>query len=240
VGANAYFQKQAPVIAPDHLRKRMESGSMAGNGATQHPVKPQPAEALPVITFNRDLTLHLPGEDIRVVYFPAAHIDGDAVVFFPKSNVVHMGDIFVTYGFPFIDLDSGGSIDGNIDALEKAIAQLPADVKAMPGHGPVPTLDDMCAFTAMLKETRAAVQKALDQGQTLEQMRQAKLLDRCKKYSGLISADAFLATLYTSLTAPTNAKPDGPTDHLLPSFVAVHELGFAFDGGQNWSMSWPM
>jgi cyclase len=206
VGGSAYFQKSAPVIAHENLLRRMENGSSAGNGATQHPVKPQPKEALPIITFDHNLTLHLNGEDIRVMYFAAAHTDGDSIVFFPKSNVVHMGDLFVTYGFPFVDLDSGGSIDGTVDAVEKVIAQMPAGVKVIPGHGPISSLDDMRAFVKMLKETRAAVQNALDRGQTFDQMQQAKLLSPWKQYSGILGEDAFLKTLYKSLAARRNGK----------------------------------
>jgi cyclase len=200
-GGTAYFQKSAPVIAQENVRKRMENGGSIFDGTTHNPVKPKPREALPIITFDHDMTLHLNGEDIRLMHFPTAHTDGDSIVFFPKSNVVSMGDLFVTYGFPFVDVDSGGSIDGTIDAVEKVIAQMPADVKVIPGHGPVSGLDDMRAYVKMLKETRAAVQSALDRGQTLDQMKQAKLLDPWKQYSGPLSEDDFLAILYTSLTS---------------------------------------
>lgn len=207
-GGNGYFQKQAPIIAHDNVRKRLESGGAAGNGGSVHfDAKPQPIEALPIITFDHDVTVHLNGEDIRALYFPAGHTDGDSVIFFPKSNVVHMGDDFVTYGFPFIDVDSGGSINGMIDAVEKVISQVPADVKIIPGHGPVSTVDDVRKYLEMLKGTRDAVAKALQQGQTLDQMKQAKLLDRWKKYSGdFISQDAFLETLYNSLSGQKNGK----------------------------------
>jgi cyclase len=205
---NAYFQKQAPIIAHDNVRKRLQSGGPAGNGSSVHfEAKPQPKEALPIITFDHDVTVHLNGEDIRVLFFPAGHTDGDSIVFFPKSNVVHMGDDFGTYGFPFIDLDSGGSINGMIDAVEKVILQLPQDVKVIPGHGPISSLDDMRVYVKMLKETREAVQHALDQGQTFDQMKQAHLLDPWKKYSGdFISEDAYLETLYNSLTGQKNGK----------------------------------
>ncbi|HEX6824295.1 MAG TPA: MBL fold metallo-hydrolase [Candidatus Sulfotelmatobacter sp.] len=207
-GGNGYFQKQAPIIAHDNVRKRLESGGAAGNGGSVHfDAKPQPIEALPIITFDHDVTVHLNGEDIRALYFPAGHTDGDSVIFFPKSNVVHMGDDFVTYGFPFIDVDGGGSINGMIDAVEKVISQVPADVKIIPGHGPVSTVDDVRKYLEMLKGTRDAVAKALQQGQTLDQMKQAKLLDRWKKYSGdFISQDAFLETLYNSLSGQKNGK----------------------------------
>ncbi len=207
-GGNGYFQKQAPIIAHDNVRKRLESGGAAGNGGSVHfDAKPQPKEVLPIITFDHDVTVHLNGEDIRALYFPAGHTDGDSIIFFPKSNVVHMGDDFVTYGFPFIDVDSGGSINGMIDGVEKVIAQVPADVKIIPGHGPVSTVDDVRKYLEMLKGTRDVVAKALQQGQTLDQMKQAKLLDPWKKYSGdFISQDAFLETLYNSLTGQKNGK----------------------------------
>jgi cyclase len=207
-GGNEFFQKQAPIIAHDNVRKRLETGGAAGNGGSLHmEQKAQPKGALPIITFDHDVTVHLNGEDIRALHVPAGHTDGDSVIYFPKSNVVHMGDDFVTYGFPFIDVDSGGSIDGMIGGVENAIAQLPADVKIVPGHGPVSNLDDVRAYVKMLKETRAAVQDALDKKMTLEQMKEKKVLDPWKKYSGdFISEDAFLETLYNSLTGQKNGK----------------------------------
>jgi cyclase len=207
-GGNEFFQKQAPIIAQDNVRKRLEEGGNAGNGGSvkfEH--KPATKGELPIITFDHDVTVHLNGEDIRALHFPAGHTDGDSVIYFPKSNVVHMGDDFITYGFPFIDIDSGGSIDGMIDGVEKAIAQLPADVKVIPGHGGVSNLDDVHAYVKMLKETRAAVQDGLNKKMTLDQMKEKKVLDPWKKYSGdFISEDAFLETLYNSLTGQRNGK----------------------------------
>ena len=207
-GGNAYFQRQAPIIAQDNVRKRLESGGTAGNGGSVHmEAKPAAKEALPIITFDHDVTVHLNGEDIRALYFPAGHTDGDSIIFFPKSNVVHMGDDFVTYGFPFIDVSSGGSIDGMIDAVEKVMGQVPADVKVIPGHGPVSSVDDMRAYVAMLKGSRDAVAHALKEGKTLDQMKQAKLLAPWKKYSGdFINEDTFIETLYYSLTGQKNGK----------------------------------
>jgi cyclase len=207
-GGNAYFQKQAPIIAQDNVRKRLESGGSGGNGGAVHiEMKAAPHEALPIITFDHDVTVHLNGENIRALYFPAGHTDGDSIIFFPQSNVVHMGDDFVTYGFPFIDVESGGSINGMIDAVHQVIAQLPPDVKVIPGHGPVSSLDDMRAYETMLRETRDAVQKALKEGKTLDQMKQAKVLEPWKKYSGeFVNQDVFLETLYNSLTGQKTGK----------------------------------
>ena len=213
-GANAYFQKQAPIIAHDNVRKRLESAGSAGNGGSIHmDTKAQAKEALPIITFDHDLTLHLNGEDIRVLYFPAGHTDGDSIVFFPKSKVVHMGDDLVTYGFPFIDLDSGGSINGMVDAVEKVIAQVPPDTIFIPGHGEASDLDDVKEYLGVLRATREVVAQAIKEGKSLDQMKQAKLLDPWKKYSGdFINQETFLETLYNSLTGLKGGSSSSPTE----------------------------
>ena len=132
-GGNVFFQKEAPVIAHDNVRKRLEEGGKAGNlGSVSMERKPAAKEALPIITFDHDVTVHLNGEDIRALHFPSGHTDGDSIIFFPKSNVVHMGDDFVRYGFPFIDLASGGSVDGMIAAMQEVVPKLPPDVKVIP------------------------------------------------------------------------------------------------------------
>ena len=207
VGGNAYFQKQATIIAHDNVRTRLQSGGATGNGGAIHfEVKPKPKDALPVITYDHAVTLHMNGEDIRVQYFPSGHTDGDSIVFFPESKVVHMGDEFVTH-FPFVDIEAGGSLDGMIKAVENVIARVPADVKVIPGHGQVSSLDDLRAYLAMLKATRDAVARALKNGETLDQMKQAKILDPWKKYVGeFVSEDAFLETVYISLTGPMGRK----------------------------------
>src|SRR5438105_5026513 len=146
------------------------------------------------------------GEDIRALYFPAGHTDGDSIIFFSKSNVVHMGDDFVTYGFPFIDVGSGGSIDGMIDGVEKVIAQVPPDVKIIPGHGPISSVDDMRVYVKMLKDTRDLVAKGIKEGKSFDDMKQAKILDPWKKYSGYMTEDTFLETLYASLTGQKTGK----------------------------------
>src|SRR5206468_6435696 len=86
---------------------------------------------------------HLNGEDIRALHFPSGHTDGDSIIFFPKNNVVHMGDDFVRYGFPFIDVSSGGGVEGMIAATEKVAAEFPADVRVIPGHGALSNMEDL-------------------------------------------------------------------------------------------------
>jgi cyclase len=203
-GGNAPFASSgSTVIAQDNVRKRLETGGVAGNGGSlKFEQTPAPKGALPVITFEHDVTVHLNGEDIRALHFPAGHTDGDAIIFFPKNNVVHMGDDFVRYGFPFIDVTSGGSVQGMISAMEKVSAQLPPDVKVIPGHGALSNLDDVRAFVKMLKETSLVVQKAIDEHKTVEQMKQEKILAPWAKWSSdkFINADQFIDTLYNSLT----------------------------------------
>ena len=127
-GGNVNFGETSTILAHDNVRKRLLTGT--------------PKAGLPVITFDHDVSVHVNGEDIRALHFPSGHTDGDVIVFFPKSNVVHMGDDFVRYGFPYIDIKSGGSVQGMIDGLEKTIGQLPPDVKVIPGHGAVSNLDE--------------------------------------------------------------------------------------------------
>jgi glyoxylase-like metal-dependent hydrolase (beta-lactamase superfamily II) len=202
-GGNVPFANTgSTIIAQDNARKRLESGGTGGNGGSlKMDIPPAPKAALPVITFDHDVTVHLNGEDIRALHFPAGHTDGDAVIFFPKNNVVHMGDDFVRYGFPFIDVASGGSVQGMIAAMEKVSGELPADVKVIPGHGALSNLDDVRAFVKMLKETSAAVQAGIEEHKTMAQMQQEKILEPWKKWSGdFIDSNKFIETLYNSLT----------------------------------------
>jgi cyclase len=199
---NTLFGPGTIIIAHDNVRKRLETGGVGGNfGLFRFEYKPLPKQALPVLTFNDELTLHFNGEDIRVMHFPNSHTDGDAVVYFPKSNVVHLGDEFVTYGFPDIEIASGGKCQGTIDTLEKVIRMVPADAIVIPGHGPVSNLDDVRRFIAMLKGTQAAVEKGIAQGKTLAEMQREKVLEPWKSWAGgLFSMEVFTEFLYNDLT----------------------------------------
>ena len=209
-GGNLPFATNgSTVIAQDNVRKRLETGGKAGIGAAMSmDQKAAPKGALPIITFDHDVTVHLNGEDIRALHFPGGHTDGDAIVFFPKANVVHMGDDFVRYGYPFIDVNAGGSVQGMIAACDKVAGLLPDDVKVIPGHGNLSNLSDVRDYSVMLKETSAAVQGAINRGMTVEQMKKEKLLAAWdKKYSGqFITSDLFIETLYNSLTNKKNAE----------------------------------
>jgi len=203
-GGNPYFGEKAPIIAQENVRKRLASGGKTRFGET----KPAPKVALPVITFDEDVSVHLNGEDIRAIHIANGHTDGDSVIFFPQSKVVHMGDDFFNGGmFPFIDLDSGGSVQGMIAGGEKVLAEAPDDVKIIPGHGPLGTKDDLRKFVTMLKETSAAVQAGIKKHKTLDQLKKEKVLAKWDSYGqSFIKTDVFTEILYDSLTK----KPTGP------------------------------
>jgi cyclase len=207
-GGNPHFGEKAPIIAQENVRKRLASGGKTRFGET----KPAPKVALPIITFEENVSVHLNGEDIRAIHFPNGHTDGDAVIFFPQANVVHMGDDFFNGGmFPFIDIDSGGSVQGMIAGGEKVLAETPDDVKIIPGHGPLGNKDDLRKFIAMLKETSAVVQAGIKKGKTLDQLKQEKVLAKWDSFGqSFIKTDVFTEILYDSLTK----KPNGPkNDH---------------------------
>src|SRR4051812_4858241 len=192
-GGNVEFGMETTIIAHENVRKRLkDGGSVAGNE-----VKPAAKAALPVITFNDRTTVHVNGEDIRAAHFPHGHTDGDSVIFFPQSNVVHMGDDFVTYGFPFVDVKSGGSISGMIAGDEKVLGMLSADAKIIPGHGPLSAPADLRKFIDMLKETRGLVEDGIRQKKTVQQLKEEHVLAKYESLGkGFIKTDAWIETLY--------------------------------------------
>src|SRR5215470_14440146 len=210
-GGNPHFGEKAPIIAQENVRKRLASGGKTRFGE----VKPAPKVALPVITFEENVTVHLNGEDIRAIHVPNGHTDGDSVIFFPQSNVVHMGDDFFNGGmFPFIDIDSGGSVQGMIAGGEKVLAETPDDVKIIPGHGPLANKEDLRKFVNVLKETSAAVQAGIKQHKTLDQLKQEKVLAKWDSWGqGFIKTDMYIEILYDSLTQK-NAGPKSSHGHL--------------------------
>jgi glyoxylase-like metal-dependent hydrolase (beta-lactamase superfamily II) len=200
-GGNEHFGAEAPIIAQENVRKRLKDGGKTRFGD----VPPAKKVALPVITFENKVSVHLNGEDIRAIHVPNGHTDGDAVIFFPQSNVIHMGDDFFNGGmFPFIDLDSGGSVQGMIAAGEKILAEAPDDVKIIPGHGPLGAKDDLRKFVTMLKETSAAVEAGIKSGKTLDQLKQEKVLAKWDAFGqSFIKTDVFTEILYDSMTKKT-------------------------------------
>ena len=157
-GGNEIFGESAPIIAQENVRKRLITGGVLSNGRR---FEPAPEGALPIITFDRTLSVHVNGEEIRGLHLERGHTDGDVVVYFTRSNVVHMGDQFVAGGFlPFVDFNSGGDLDGLIANIDHVIGTVPDDVRVIPGHGSVAGKPDLIAYSKMLKDTRVALRRA--------------------------------------------------------------------------------
>jgi len=199
-GGNVVFGPEATIIAHDNVRKRLatEQKLTAVNITTP----PSPKEALPVITFNDSLSVHFNGEDIRVIHFPHGHTDGDSVIFFSTSNVVHLGDDFFAGRFPFVDLESGGSVEGLVKNVGELVNKIPPGAKLIPGHGPLSTLDDLKSYHRMLQQTTEIVRQKIAAGKTLDQIKTEGLPAEWAPWgTGFIKTDRWLQTIYTSLTA---------------------------------------
>lgn len=206
-GGNEVFGRDATIIAHDNVRRRlMEKQSLFGRD-----VGPSPKGAWPVITFNASVSIHFNDEEIRVVHLPAGHTDGDSVILFTASNVVHMGDLFFSGTFPFVDLGSGGDVEGLARNVSEIIAKLPADVKIIPGHGPLSTLDDLKNYHAMLTQTLDIVRKRLAAGKSLDQIKAEGLPPEWAKWgTGFIKTDAWVETLCKSLSKGERSEKATP------------------------------
>lgn len=208
-GGNPNFGPEASIIAQENVRKRLESGTTIRG----EKVEPMTAAGLPVITFEDKVSVHFNGEEIKAIHYPHGHTDGDSVIFFTKSNVVHMGDDFFLGRFPFVDLENGGSVQGLIDNVGKVLAEIPANAKVIPGHGNLATVEDLKTYHGMLTATTEIVRKGMAEGKTLEQLQAAGLPDQWKDWgSGFIKTDIWIATIYGSYEA-SKKNPAGSTHH---------------------------
>ena len=198
-GGNAQFGSDASIIAHDNVRKRLATDQKIFN----EKVPASPKEALPVITFDNSLSVHFNNEEIRAIHFPHGHTDGDSVIFFTGSNVVHMGDDFFAERFPFVDLENGGDAVNLAKNVGEIIGRLPVGVKIIPGHGPLSTIDDLKLYHRMLTETIDVVRKQAATGKTLEQIKAGGLPDTWKSWgTGFIKTDQWIELIYRSLKRP--------------------------------------
>jgi len=200
-GGNPVFGKEATIIAHANVRQRLTTEQRRGERVTP----PLPKEGWPVITLESSLSIHFNGEEIKVMHFPHGHTDGDCVIFFTNANVVHMGDDFFAGRFPFVDLVSGGTVKGLTQNIAQVIAQLPPDVKIIPGHGPLSTLDDLKSYHRMLVETVAAVRKDMTAGKSLDDLKKQGFAEEWKSWgSGFISAERWIETIHQDFSAQKN------------------------------------
>jgi glyoxylase-like metal-dependent hydrolase (beta-lactamase superfamily II) len=194
-GGNENFGKMGvPIVAQENVRLRLAKSGGPNGGAA-------PAAALPVLTYADGITLHLNGEDIRVVRLPPAHTDGDSMIEFTASNAIHVGDVFRTTGYPVIDVNNGGSAKGTLEALAKVIEAAGPETKVIPGHGEVSSREDIQAFRAMVQQVYDRVSGMIKQGMTLEQVVAAK---PTAEFDGRWGDPArFLQGLYQSIEKET-------------------------------------
>ncbi len=200
-GNEAFGKSGAHIVAHDNVRKRLKEGMERDDGLPNSP--PAPADALPVITFSKTISFHWNGQHIKVRHPEKAHTDGDAVIVFKDANVVHMGDIFFNGSYPFIDLPSGGDVDGYIAAQESVLAEIDNDTKIIPGHGPLADKADLQRAADMLKEARARVQALVDDGKDANAAVAADpLADLNEEWGkGFINGERFVRILHASLSA---------------------------------------
>lgn len=172
-GGNENMGKDgALIVAHDNVRKRMSSEQFIALFKSK--VAPSPKDALPVVTFSSDVTFHLNGDEIYGFHVPKAHTDGDTIVHFRKSNVIHMGDTFFNGLYPFIDVSSGGNPDGVIAAADRVLALANDTTKIIPGHGPVCNKADLKVYRDMLSTVTGRVKALLKQGKTPDEIKAAK------------------------------------------------------------------
>ena len=189
-GGNATFgAKDATIIAQSNVRKRLAGEANAKK------------EALPVITFDISASVYFNGEEIKLLHHGPGHTDGDSIIHFTGANVVHMGDQFFNGGFPFIDLGSGGSVEGYIKTVATVLEKIPADAKVIPGHGKLGTVEDLKNFHAMLVETTGIVKKGIADGKSLAELKAAGLPEKFKDFgTGFIKTDRWIETIYNDAT----------------------------------------
>lgn len=192
-GGNAYFAENGTVIfAHDNIRKRLLTDPKSAGGIA----------GLPVVTFAAGVNLHLNGIAARVMHLPSAHTDGDAVIHFPEVNLIHTGDILFNKLFPFIDLDSGGSVDGYIAAQEKLLAMADDNTIIIPGHGSIANKADLKQNLAVLKDGRAKIAALVAAGKSEDEVLAANPLSDHEDYSwSFITTERMVRTHYRSLTA---------------------------------------
>ena len=199
-GGNKNMADQgAVIVAHKNVRERMSTQQDRGNGRM---VDPSPERALPVITFEEGLTFHANGEDLLMFHVHQAHTDGDAIVYFPKSNVIHMGDTFFNGRYPFIDLYSGGSINGIIEAANKVLFLADEDTRIIPGHGTLSNKEELTNYRNMLMDVRDRVKRAIKAEMTFEEIKAANLTkDLDDEWgTGWINGEKVVDFIYTDLT----------------------------------------
>ncbi len=199
-GGNENFKRMGvTVVAHDMVRERMAREKT--NPVTKEVTPARDKDALPVITFADKLNFHLNDEDIELIHLDPGHTDGDVVVHFRKANVYHMGDMFVTYGYPYIDYSSGGSVNGFIAAIDKFLAMMDENTKIIPGHGELCSKADVKNFRDRLADIRDQVAAALKKGKKPSEITGLGITDKydAEWGKGFIKGKDFVLTIADNL-----------------------------------------
>ena len=191
-GGNESFGKESHIIAHKNVRKRLSSQPRAT-------LPPMPEVGLPVITFDEGLSFHFNGEELKVIHFSEGHTDGDAVVYFTKSNVLHLSDQYFEGRFPYVDLDNGGDVANYAKNVEKIINMMPDDVIVIPGHGNVSNLEELKEFHDMLIETITIIWKQMSRHKSLNDLIENGLPKKYKKWEwNFITEERWITIVYES------------------------------------------
>ena len=198
VGGNATLgEAGAWIVAHENVRERLLGEGLSGGGPE---AEPAPPEALPVITFGDAVTFHLNGQEARVVHVDRAHTDGDAIIHFRDAKIIHAGDTLFNRLFPFIDLDTGGSLDGYIAAQERILDLADEDTQIIPGHGSLASTEDLEASIAMLKTARSRIGSLIEEGKSVEEIVEAAPLKDYQDWSwDFITTERMTRQVFRSL-----------------------------------------
>lgn len=168
-GGNEDHGKAGAVIfAHDNVRKRLTTVQMIDFFKSSY--GPGPKAALPVITFTDTITFHVNGDVATALHVRAAHTDGDAIVHFRNANVIHMGDVYFSFLYPFIDIGTGGSVKGTIAAVDRALRMADDTTKIIPGHGPLSNRQELKSYRDMLATVAGRIGKLIQSGKNLKQV----------------------------------------------------------------------
>ncbi len=188
----------AVLVAHDNVRTRMAAGQVVE--AFGRTVPPAPAKALPIITYSTDMTFHLNGQEIRLFHVASAHTDGDTIVYFPGANIIHMGDTLFNGFYPFIDVSSGGNINGMIAAHDLVLEMAGDDTKIIPGHGPLADKEALARNRTMLHTVRSRVMAQARKGKSLDEIKAMDLMaDYNEEWAAFINGDQIVTFAFQSL-----------------------------------------
>jgi glyoxylase-like metal-dependent hydrolase (beta-lactamase superfamily II) len=201
-GGNENFGEMgAIIVSHDNVKKRLSTEQFIG--FFNRTVPPLSEKGLPIITFSDNMTISQNGDEIRVIHVDNGHTDGDSIVYFTKSNVIHVGDDFTDKSYPFIDISSGGSIDGLISSLQTISSLIDDKTKVISGHTEISNKTKVNDLVNMLADVRQSVSQMIADGKTLEEiiaLRPTASYDEIYHEHSTIKPEDFVTIIYQSLT----------------------------------------